>query len=108
MPAEKAALRETRRKEGLPGGTLRRTSIGSKRGKEGGKIERRRRLHVRAAPRKTRIEENGLDCFRRGSPDGSVRALGKRVVWGILLGALVDFDRAFEVGAVFNHDPGGG
>jgi hypothetical protein len=83
--------------------------LGQKEIEKGGrKIERQRGLNVRAASRKIRIDESGLNCFRRGSADGSVRALGKRVVCGILLGAFIDFDRAFEVGAVFNHDPGGG
>src|SRR5208282_5596922 len=73
----------------------------------GGKIEGRRGLNVRAAPKKNKVAESGLNRFRCWSADRSVRALCKGVVRRILLGALIDFDRAFEVGAVFDHDAGG-
>jgi hypothetical protein len=48
--------------------------------KRGRKIERRRGLDVRAAPRKTKIVENELNCFRSRSADRSARALCKGAV----------------------------
>src|SRR5271163_4574135 len=61
-----------------------------------------------APPRgKNKIVEAKLNRLRCWSANRSVRALRKGAVCGILLGALIDFDRAFEVGAVFDHDAGG-
>src|SRR4029077_9703970 len=49
---------------------------------------------------------NGFCCRRSGV---SSNRLGKRAAAaGFLLGALVDFDGAFEIGAVFDHDARGG
>src|SRR4029077_14088326 len=44
----------------------------------------------------------GLDGFASGGRRSIL--LGKRAVAGILVAGFVDFDRAFEVGTVFDHD----
>src|SRR5215467_4958145 len=48
---------------------------------------------------------NGLSCRRAGRSYGSA---GERVAAGFFLLALVDFDGALKVGAVFDHDAGRG
>src|SRR5229473_5968491 len=48
---------------------------------------------------------NGLRCGRTGRRR---RIAGKRMRTGFLFRALVDLDRTFEVGAVFDHDAGSG
>src|SRR5271165_7210905 len=49
-----------------------------------------------------------LNGLRRASGRGRRRSAREGSGSGFLLGALIDFDGALEVGAVFDHDAGGG
>src|SRR5260370_24752771 len=67
---------------------------------------KRRRLEARAAWEVLGLKTlNGFCCRRSGIGDSGLR---KRAAAGLLLGALVDLDGAFEIGAVFDHDARGG
>src|SRR6267378_3552823 len=67
---------------------------------------KRRRLDARAAWEVLGLETLDGFCCRRSDISG--RGLRKRAAAGLLLGALVDLDGAFEIGAVFDHDARGG
>src|SRR5712664_126440 len=67
---------------------------------------KRRRLEARAAWEVLGLKTLDGFCCRRSDISG--RGLRKRAAAGLLLGALVDLDGAFEIGAVFDHDARGG
>src|SRR6266478_4839858 len=68
---------------------------------------KRRRLEARAAWEVLGLKTlNGFCCRRSGIGDSGLRK--RTAPAGFLLGALVDLDGAFEIGAVFDHDARGG
>src|SRR6266403_5394054 len=67
---------------------------------------KRRRLEARAAWEVLGLKTlNGFCCRRSGVGDSGLRK--RTAPAGFLLGALVDLDGAFEIGAVFDHDARG-
>src|SRR6266478_768707 len=75
---------------------------------KGGRWKTKRRgLEARAAWEVLGLKTlNGFGCRRSGIGDSGLRK--RTAPAGFLLGALVDLDGAFEVGAVFDHDARGG
>src|SRR6516165_2058669 len=70
----------------------------------GSKTDKAARKYRLAPPCSLRQNPNDLNALRTCGCGGRCAGLRKRAAGRFLLGALVDFDGAFEVGAVFDHD----